>query len=167
MAACDPCGEEMNMGKTSADKMTNKLDGKKKNKKSTKEKKKSALVLGSSKEKHLAKIVVGTDVFPVDVDTEARFVMVLRRVARTWAHKHKRSTLVSTARSIRDEAARIRKGALLPNLSQYFKKLKGPVPKERGRLELSVISRLQKLGHADRDIFFLGRYDKMKKNAEK
>ena len=155
------------MGMSSAEKMTNKLDGKKKKKKSKKEKKKSALVLGSSKEKHLAKIVVGTDVFPVDVDTEARFIMVLRRVSRKWDHTHTRSTLVWTARSIRDEAARCRKGALLPNLSQHFKKLKGPVPTERGRLELSVISRLQKLGDADRDIFFLARYDRMKKDAQK
>ena len=105
--------------------------------------------------------------FPVDVDTEARLIMVLRRLARKWAHAHKRSTLIWTARNIRDEAARCRKGELLPKLSQYFKKLEGPVPKERGRLELSVISRLQKRSDADRDIFFLGRYERMKKDAKK
>ena len=104
MAACDPCGEEMNMGKTSAEKVTKKLDGKKK-KHSNNKKKKSAPALGSLKEKHLAKIVVGTDVFPVDVDTEPNLIMVMRRVVRKWAHMHQRATLAWTARGIRDEAA--------------------------------------------------------------
>ena len=106
------------------------------------------------KERHLAKIVAGTEVFPTDVDAEARLLMMLRRLARKWAHTHKRSTLIWTARDIRDEASRIKKGTLLPKLSRYYKKWEGPVPKERVRLELSVINLFSKAGRrGSRDLF--------------
>ena len=118
-------------------------------------------------ERHLAKFVAGTEVFAAEVDTEPRLLMTLRRLARKWAHTHKRATLTWTARDIRDEVARIKKGSLLPNLSRYYKKWDGPVSKEKGRLELSVINYMQKLSDVDRETFFVGRYNKMKVANEK